>query len=140
MKLSHQKTAFLLIAAELAVGVLAGVLFINGVSEGFFDSNSSYGSGLIRFFVVLSLLFFASVLLVGIPGAIYLGQKKTITNGIYYAVIFWFLTIILYIFTINFFTNTLKLGLASMFLILVGIVSGYNFGLRRNLPKRGVNL
>jgi hypothetical protein len=69
------------------------------------------------------------VFLVGIIGAIKLKRSNKIGKAILYSIFFWFLSLIA--------SSLLALlavfgGIASLYVILVGIVVGFNIGLGRN--------
>ena len=116
----------LIITCEVIVGIILSIFFIK-----YIDSNNndfwgrSYFSGFIRLFGYSSLVFFFSVFSVGIIGAVILGQKERIANAITYSIAFWFLSIIAVVFLISF------LGIFSLYIILIGIVIGLNYGLKK---------
>ena len=119
-----------LIAGEFAFGIALSFIFLKVVltNDDFFGD--SYGSGIFRFYGALSVVFFIAVFSVGIFGAIKLRQSNKIPRAVSYSVLFWLLSLVLYTMTFSFFSYNLKLRIIPLYIILVGIIVGFNLGLK----------
>ncbi len=119
-----------LIAGEFAFGIALSLIFFKIVltNDDFFGN--SYGTGIFRFYGALSIVFFIAVFSVGIFGAITLHQSNKIANAILYSILFWLLSIVLYVVTFSFFSYTLNLRTIPLYIILVGIIAGFNLGMK----------
>jgi hypothetical protein len=120
-----------LIALEILVGIGLSVPFIivtlNLGNEFWGDD---YFTGLLRFYGGLSILFFASVFIVGIIGAIISKLSERIAAAVLYAIGFWLLSLVVTAVTAEF------LRLFSAYFMLAGITYGFNYGLRRNTATK----
>jgi len=121
-----------LILGELAWGVALSLIFFRIVSVRDEFWGDSYGSGIFRFYGVLSLIFFFAVFSVGIVGAIKFCRVFNFGNAIAYSILFWILSLVLYTVTFSFHSYTLNLRLIPLYMILGGIIFGFHLGLARD--------
>ncbi len=119
-----------LVAGEFAFGIALSLIFFKLAlaNDAFFGN--SYVTGIVRFYGVLSIVFFVAVLSVGIFGAIKLGQSNKIPNAVLYSILFWLLSMVLYSVTFSFFSYTLNLRTIPLYIILAGIIVGFNLGIK----------
>ncbi len=119
-----------LIAGEFAFGIALSLIFFKIVwtNDDFFGD--SYGTGIFRFYGALSIVFFIAVFSVGIFGAITLRQSNKIANAILNSFLFWLLSMILYVITFSFFSYTMNLRTIPLYIPLVGIIVGFNLGMK----------
>ena len=112
-----------LIAGQFAFGVALSFVFfgISLINHKWFGN--SYASFIIRFYSILSIVFFIAVFSVGIFGALRFGKSYKIARAILFSFLFWILSIIIYAATFSYFPDTLNLG----------IIPLYNFSRNRNL-------
>lgn len=126
MKASNETIESWLILLELLFGVILSIFFFKLTLYGNFSLGDDYLIEFIMFFALLSLLFFFAVFLIGIAGAIKLKQSNKIAKAIFYSLIFWVPSLVISIMLFDAF------ALLSLYLILIGIVFGFNIGLRKN--------
>src|SRR6267154_2035861 len=127
MRSSNKSTGTLFIILELLLGIILSIIFMKFgdiINDDFWGK--TIADVIIRIYGVLSLIFFFSVFLVGIIGAIKLKRTNKIGKAIFNSILFWFLSLIA--------SSLLALlpvfgGIASLYVILVGIVVGFNIGL-----------
>lgn len=121
----NKPSATLFIVLELLLGVLLSFFLIKFALNNDDDDlwGKTIGDGIIRIYGALSLIFFFSVFLVGIIGAIRLKRVNKIGKAIALSILFWFLSLIISVFCDEF------MGIFSLYIILIGIVVGFNLGL-----------
>jgi hypothetical protein len=128
MESTNKYAGALFIILELFLGVILSVIFLRFVWNN--DNDDLWGKtiadGIIRIYGALSLIFFFSVFLVGIIGAIKLKRSNKIGKAISYSILFWFLSLIASAFLAQFG------GIISLYVVLAGIVVGFNLGLGHN--------
>jgi hypothetical protein len=111
------------IALEIIAGVVLSVVFIIMI----WNSNAFWGkddlSGLIKFYGISSVIFFLSVFLIGIIGAIKKQQSNKITKAILYSLLYWLSSLIPIV------VLTSVLYVFSVYFMLIGIIVGFNKGL-----------
>jgi len=117
-----------LIIFELIVGVILGSILFN-IDQSGTSSSQSYFSGIVKLYGGLSLTFFFSVYLVGIIGQNILGQVVRFKKAISLSILFWLVSIIIYTSTFNFFSYGLEWREISVYIILTGIIFGFNLGI-----------
>lgn len=108
-------------------GVILSIVYLKvilSVNDDFWGRD--YFTGIFRFYIGLSLIFFFAVLIIGIIGAIRSKQSQKIVGGIFYSIIFWILASVITVFAVNI------LQVFALYLLLLGITFGFNYGLRRN--------
>jgi hypothetical protein len=119
------------IILELILGIVLNTIFLKFAAHN--DSDSLWGKtiadGIVRIYGILSLLFFFSVFLIGIIGAYTLKRANKIGKAIGYSIIFWFLSLIASVFIAQF------AALVSLYVILIGIVVGFNLGLGQSFAS-----
>lgn len=128
-----------MIISELILGLVFGLLFIKLPSELENFYRGTYFSGICRFYGSLSLIFFAIVFLIGIFGAIELGKDGLIKKAIYYSLGFWIISLIIYSISFNYFSYDLNWRILPNFIILIGVISGFNIGLISTTKKINAN-
>jgi hypothetical protein len=118
-----------LITCEFAFSIALSLIFFGIIlrNENFFGR--SYASGIFRFYGALSIVFFIAVLSVGIFGANKRRQTTNIRRAVLFSVLFWLLSLVIYIMTESFFSDTLNLRRIPLYIILIGIIFGFNLGL-----------
>jgi hypothetical protein len=119
-----------LIAGEFAFGIALSIIFFKLVSGNDAFLGNSFSTGVFRFYGALSIVFFVSVFSVGIFGAIKRRHSNKIANAILYSILFWLLSIVLYAVTLNFLSYKLNLRTIPLYLILAGIIVGFNLGMK----------
>ena len=112
------------IIGESLLGITLGTVFTIIALDNDAIWGKTIADGIIRFFGGLSLIFFFSVFLIGIIGAIKRKRTDKIPRAVVYSVGFWILSLIIVTFLANF------LFVASLIIILAAIVYGFNLGLR----------
>ena len=129
------RTWILLIVLELILGVIVGLAFNKIIlnCDNFFGK--SYFSGIFRYYGLNSLIFFITVFLIGIIGAIKQKRNKNIKKAIIYAIFFWTISLFVYSSTFSFFSYGLNWRLIPIFIILIGIVVGFNIGIGSKTDK-----
>ena len=127
MDIAKKSTEAWLIISEILLGIILSLVFIKLIwnIDDFFGKD--YLTGIIRFYGGLSLIFFFSVFSIGIIGAIKLKQSNKIIKAIFYSIFFWLFSLVISVVLINF------LYFLSLYIILAGVVFGFNLGLRRSL-------
>ena len=119
-----------LIAGEFVFGIALSMIFFNVILSNDGLLGDSYATGLLRLFGGLSLVFFIAVLVVGIYGAIIKRQQRGIPGAIGGAIIYWFLSIFLYSLA-SFLPFVVDLGIVPFYIVLIGIIFGFNKGLKQ---------
>jgi hypothetical protein len=129
-KLNKKHSRLPLIAGEFAFGVALSLIFFSLIFSNNAFFGKSYASGIFMFFGTLSLVFFVAVISVGIYGAVISRQANKIGGAIVHAILYWFLSLILYILfgAIPFVAD---LGVIPFYIVLIGIIVGFNKGLSR---------
>ena len=131
MESTNKSAGTLFIILELLLGIILSFIFIKFAWNN--DNDDLWGKtiadGIIRIYGVLSLIFFFSVFLVGIIGAIKLKRSNKIGKAISYSILFWLLSLIASALLAQFG------GIPSLYVVLVGIVVGFNLGLGHNSQK-----
>lgn len=119
-----------LIVIEILLAIALSIAFIIVAFnlEGFWGAD--YLTGLLRFYGGMSAIFFASVLTVGIIGAIHSKQSGRIVKAILYAVGFWLVSLIVTA------VSAELLRLFSAYFMLAGISYGFNYGLTQNVASQ----
>ena len=118
---------------EIVIGVILGllyhyfVLYTDTFKGLVFDG--SYLGGFLRFYGLLSLVFFIATVPVGIVGAIKLQLSDKIARAILYSVLYWLLSMVVFAVVVSFFGSPF---IILNFIILVGIIFGFNFVLNSN--------
>jgi hypothetical protein len=130
MRLDRITIWSIIIIMQLILGIILSSIFLSVIWSKDDFWGDSYGSGILRFYGVLSLIFFVAVISVGIVGAIILRQTDKIFKAILFSVLFWFLALILYAVTFSFFSYSLNQRIIPLYIILIGIVVGFNFKIR----------
>lgn len=130
MESTNRSARTLFIILELLLGIILSIIFLKFgdlINDDFWGK--TIGDGIIRIYGLFSLIFFFSVFLVGIIGAIKLKRSNKIGKAIAYSIFFWFLSLIA--------SSLLAFigGIPSLYVILVGIVIGFNLGLGHNSQK-----
>lgn len=124
-----------MIISELILGLILGLSFIKWISNWDIFYGGTYFSGIFRFYGSISMNFFISVFLIGIFGAIKLGKLKMIKRAIFYSIGLWIISLIFYSATFNYFSYDLKIQTIPIFMILIGIIAGFNLGLISTTEK-----
>ncbi|HEU4860859.1 MAG TPA: hypothetical protein VFT15_13525, partial [Chitinophagaceae bacterium] len=109
------------IIMELMAGVILSIVYLKvilSVNDDFWGRD--YFTGIFRFYIGLSLIFFFAVLIIGIIGAIRSKQSQKIVGGIFYSIIFWILASVITVFAVNI------LQVFALYLLLLGITFGFN--------------
>jgi Na+/H+-dicarboxylate symporter len=131
MESTNKSTGVLFIILELILGIILGFIFLKFTWNN--DSDVLWGKtiadGLIRIYGMLSLIFFFAVFLVGIIGAIKLKRSNKIGRAIVYSILFWLLSLIASVFLAQF------AAILSLYIILAGIVVGFNLGIGQNFQE-----
>jgi fatty acid desaturase len=131
MESTNKSAGILFVILELLFGVILSFIFIKFALNN--DNDDLWGEtiadGIIRIYGVLSLIFFFSVFLVGIIGAIKLKRSNKIGKAISYSILFWLLSLIASALLAQFG------GISALYVVLVGIVVGFNIGLGHNSQK-----
>ena len=118
-----------LILSELIVATLLGYVFMRFIMESYNFLSERYFSGIVRAYGIINLIFFISVLTIGSIGAKKLAKSHLVKRAVYLSIIFWIGSLILYAITFSFFSYTLNWRILPISIFLIGIVSGFNFGL-----------
>lgn len=130
MESTNTSARTLVVILELLLGIILSFIFLK---FGDLVNDDLWGKtiadGIIRIYSLFSLIFFFSVFLVGIIGAIKLKRSNKIGKAISYSIFFWFLSLIASSLLADFG------GIPSLYVILVGIVVGFNIGLGHNSQK-----
>lgn len=129
MESTNKNEGTLFIVLELLLGIILGFIFIRFVLDNDHLLGKTIADGIIRIYVVLSLIFFFFVFLVGIIGAIKLKRSNKIGKAISYSILFWLLSLIASAFLAQFG------GIPALFTVLIGIVVGFNLGLEHNSKR-----
>lgn len=127
MESTNKSTGTLFIILELLLGIILSFIFLKFAWNN--DSDALWGKtiadGIIRIYGILSLIFFFSVFLIGIIGAIKLKRSNKVGKAILYSILFWLLSLI---------ASALlaEVGaIPALYVVLVGIIVGFNIGLGR---------
>jgi hypothetical protein len=125
----------LIILLEIVLGVLLGLVFINIImdSDSFFGN--SYFSGIVRFYGLVSLIFLLTVFTIGIMGSKRLNKSHNIKKAIFLALAFWFISLVFYAISFSFFSYSLNWRILPIFILLIGIILGFNIGLASKTKK-----
>ena len=131
MESTNKSPRTLFIILELLLGLILSFVFLILILK---DDNDDFlgktiADGIVRIYGVISLIFFFSVFLVGIIGAIKLKRSTKIGKAISYSILFWLVSLFVSAFLAQFWI------IPSLYVILVGIVVGFNFGLGHNSQK-----
>jgi hypothetical protein len=132
----NKRTIWILIVLlELVLGGLLGLGFIKTTM----DSNSlfgnSYFSGIVRFYGLISIIFILTVLTIGIIGAKRLNKLHSVRKAIYLALVFWGVSVAIYVISFSFFSYSLNWRILPIFILLIGIILGFNIGLVSKTDK-----
>jgi hypothetical protein len=114
------------VVLELLAGVILSIAYLKitlSIDDDFWGKD--FFTGIIRFYIGLSVIFFCAVVVVGIIGAIRSKQSQQIASAILYSIIFWFLSSVVAAFAASI------LQAFALYLVLPGITFGFNYGLRR---------
>lgn len=132
MESSKRYSLTLFIILELLLGILLSFLFLKFILNNDNDDwlGKTIGDGIIRIYGNLSLIFFFSVFLVGIIGAAKLKRSNKVGKAITYSILFWLLSLVASVYLAKFG------AIPSLYVILVGIVLGFNLGLGHNSQKK----
>jgi len=114
--------------------LILGLSFIKLFSNWDNFYGKTYFSGIFIFYGLLSIVFFLAVFLIGIFGAIKLGKLKMIKRAIFYSIGLWIISLIVYSTTFGYFSYYLKIQTIPIFMILIGIIIGFNLGLESKPP------
>lgn len=113
------------VVLELLVGVVLSIVYLKIILSKDDDFwGRDYFTGLFRFYIGLSIIFFLSVVVVGIIGAIRLKQSQKIGTAVFYSFAFWILSSVIAVFAANI------LEVFTFYIVLIGITFGFNYGLR----------
>lgn len=116
------------IVLERLVGVLVGILFTKIALANDSLWPESYFLGIVFYYGIISLLFFAAIILVGKYAATKLNQQINIKKGIFFAIIFWIAGLVLYVFLFNLLSYKLNIGWQSVLILLGAMCLGFNIG------------
>lgn len=133
MDSSSKSAEVWLMVSELFLGVILSVGFIILIDGNNNLIGQDYVTGFIRFYAGLSIIFFFAVFSIGIIGAIKLKRSNKIVRAIFYSIIFWTFSVGLSIVLSQF------LYIFSLYIVLGGIIFGFNLGLRHNSQKVASN-
>jgi hypothetical protein len=133
-KMSKKVIWVVMIISELIFGLILGLSFIKLFSNWDNFYGKTYFSGIFIFYGLLSIVFFLAVFLIGIFGAIKLGKLKMIKRAIFYSIGLWIISLIVYSTTFGYFSYYLKIQTIPIFMILIGIIIGFNLGLESKPP------
>jgi len=125
----------LIIVSELILGITIGLIFIKTTLYCSGLLGTTYFSGIFRFYGSLSLVFFITVFIIGIYCARKMGKSRLIKRAILFSIGMWILSLIIYTMTFKFFTYELNLRILPNFIILLGVVIGFNIGLLSTTTK-----
>jgi hypothetical protein len=125
----------LIILLELVLGVLLGLGFIKTTMDSNSFFGNSYFSGIIRFYGLVSLIFILTVLTIGIIGAKSLNKMHSVKKAIYLTLVFWGVSVVIYTMSFSFFSYTLNWRILPIFILLIGIILGFNIGLASKPDK-----
>ena len=115
----HNKSSIIaLVAVEFVVGIILSAILFRYVSFEDEFYRGSYLKLILSFYGILSIVFFTGVLSAKIPKAIL------------YSIVCWLLSIVLYTATFNFIAFTLNQRIPALYILLAGIIIGFNFGIR----------
>ena len=128
MESTNKSAGTVFIILELLLGIILSFIFIKFALSN--DNDDLWGKtiadGIIRIYGGLSLIFFFSVFLVGIIGAIKLKRSNKIGKAISYSILFWLLSLIVSALLV-------QVGdIPALYVVLIGIVAGFNIGLAHN--------
>jgi len=125
----------LIIVSELILGITMGLIFIKTTlyCSGFLST--TYFSGIFMFYGSLSLVFFIIVFIIGIYCAKRMGKSRLIKRAIIFSIGMWILSLIIYAMTFRYFSYELNLRILPNFIILLGVVIGFNIGLLSTTKK-----
>ena len=129
MRTINSRTWLILILIELLAGILMGYSFIKSVIYSESILGQGYFSGIVSFYGVISLCFFIPVLTIGVISAKKLRKSHLVKRAIYSSIIFWIASLFLYAVSYSYFSYSLGLRVLPVFMLLIGIVSGFNIGL-----------
>jgi hypothetical protein len=118
----------LTILIEILCGALLGFSYIK-IIMGYGVTGDSYFSSIFNFYGVLSLIFFLVVLTIGIFASNRLNKSHNLSKAIYFAIIFWIISIVFYVISFEYFSYKLNSRILPIFIILIGIIIGFNIGL-----------
>jgi hypothetical protein len=126
MESENKSTRFIIL--EFVLGIILSIIFLRFAMNNDSDAiwGKTIGDGIIRIFGILSLIFFFSVFLVGIIGAITLKRSNKIGKAIAYSFLFWFVSLVAIVYIAQF------AGMLSAYVSLIAIVVGFNLGLSEN--------
>ena len=119
-----------LIEAEVFFSLILSIAFIIitfNLDKVFWGTD--YLTGFIRFYGGMSIIFFASVFVFGIPGAIKSKPSGNVTMAIICSIVFWLLSLVLTAITAQF------LYVFSAYIMLLGIMYGFHYGLKVKVKK-----
>ena len=134
-KFNKKHSLLPLVAGEFAFGVALSLIFFSLTFSNDTFFGESYCSGIFRFFGALSLIFLVAVISVGIYGAIITRQVNKIGYAIGHAILYGFLLLILYI-LLSAIPLVVDLGVTPFYIVLIGIIFGFNKGLNRQTKGR----
>jgi hypothetical protein len=106
---------------SLILSIVSIIITFN-LDKGFWGSD--YLTGFLRFYGGISLIFFASVFMFGIPGAMKLKPSGNITMAIVCSIAFWLLSLVVTAIAAQF------LYVFSAYVMLLGIICGFHYGLK----------
>jgi len=121
-------------ALELIFGVLLCLLFISLMTNSKNDAfwGKSMAEGIIKGYAAISLIFFFSVISIGIIGARKLNLSHKISKSILYSLGFWVLSLFASLFLS-------VIGPISIYIILIGIAAGFNLGMLQKSDEESKN-
>lgn len=96
----------------------------------------SYFSGIVQIYGIISLIFFSPVLAVGSIGAKKLGKSHLVKRAIFLSIIFWIVSLVIYMITFNYYSYTLNWRILPISILQIAIVLGFNFGLISKSNKK----
>jgi hypothetical protein len=126
----------LLILAELILTSLLGYAVLWFFMRSDTILGESYFSGIVQYYGIISLVFFAPVLAVGSIGAKWLGKSHLLKRSIFLSIIFWIVSLVIYMITFNYFSYTLNWRILPISILQIAIVLGFNFGLISKSNKK----
>jgi hypothetical protein len=122
----------LMIVSELILGITLGLIFIKYISNWDIFFGGTYFSGIFRYYSTLSLIFFISVFLVGFYGVKKINRSEKLKSAIFYSIGSWIISLVLYSNTYSYFFYDLQWRTLPEFILLIGIIMGFNLGLLSN--------
>lgn len=126
MSTSNKSIESWLVVLQLLLGMALSIVFFKATLFGDHFLEDDYLIWFIKFFGVLSLLFFFAVFLVGIIGAIKLKRSNRIPRAVLYSLIFWAISLAVSIVLVSIFS------FLCLYIILIGMIVGFNMGMRKN--------